>query len=67
MPMSAQKPSTLNSFLPEEVPQNSMAVQQRLNVFMLEDKIQNPGEFLFRISLEGNGMDQRSGDGRFSG
>ena len=27
MPMSARRPSTMNSFLPAEVPQNSMAVQ----------------------------------------
>ena len=31
-------------------------------VFMFEDKIQNPGEFLFRFSLGSHGM-----DGRFSG
>ena len=45
----------MNSFLPAEVPQKSMAAQQRLQVselqfetfFMLEDKIQNRGEFLF--------------------
>ena len=35
------------------------------NVFMLEDKIQNFGKFLFGFSLGGNVMDQRSGDGRF--
>ena len=34
---------------------------------MLEDKIQNPSECLFRFSLRGNVMDQRSGDGRFGG
>ena len=32
---------------------------------MSEDKIQNPGEFLFRFTLEGCVMDQRSGDGRW--
>ena len=66
MPMSAVRPSTMNSFLPAEIPQSSMAVQQRLqmselqfgkvihtfNVFMLEEQIQNPGEFLFRFSSE---------------
>ena len=31
---------------------------------MSEDKIQNPGEFLFRFTLGGYVMDQRSGDGR---
>ena len=81
MPKSAGRPSTIKSFLPAEIPQNSMAVQQRLqiselqfdkfphtsNVFMLEDKIQKPGEFLFRLSLGSTVMDQRSGDGRFSG
>ena len=35
--------------------------------FMLEDKIQNPGNFLFWFSLGGYVMDQRSGDGRFGG
>ena len=30
MPMSAGRLSTMNSFLPAELPQNSMAVQQRL-------------------------------------
>ena len=58
-----------------------MAVQQRLqisehqfdkilhtlNVFMFEDEIQNQGKFMFRFSLGGYVMDQRSGDGRFSG
>ena len=29
--------------------------------------IQNQTEFLFRFSLGGNVMDQRNGDGRFSG
>ena len=32
MPMSARRPSTMNSFLPAEVPQNSMADQQRLQI-----------------------------------
>ena len=34
---------------------------------MLEDKIQDPNECLFLFSLEGNVMDQGSGDGRFGG
>ena len=71
----------MNSSLPAEIPQNSMAHQQRLqnigasvwqishtlNVFMLEDKIPNPGKLLFRFSLGSYVMDQRSGDGRFGG
>ena len=52
MPMSAGRPSTMNSFPPAEIPQNSMAVQQRLQI---------------RFSLGGHVMDQRCGDGRFSG
>ena len=70
MPMSERRPSTANSFLPAEVPQNSMAGQQRLQrselhhsfvIYVLEDKIQNPGEFLFRFFLGSFVMDQRSG------
>ena len=76
MPMSAGRPSTMNSFLPAEIPQNSMAVQQRLQIseilphlqrFQLEDKLQDPSECLCQFSLRGCVMDQRSGDGRFSG
>ena len=81
MPMSQRRPSTMDSFLPAEVPHNSMAGQQRLQISelqfvkfttllslkKLEDRIQNPGEFLFRFSLGSNVMDQRNGDGRFSG
>ena len=66
MPMSARRPSTMNSFSPAEVPQNSMAAQQRLQIselqidkfphtsiiFVLEDKIQNPNKFLFRFSSD---------------
>ena len=36
MPMSARWPSTMNSFLPAEVPQNSMAGQQRLQISELQ-------------------------------
>ena len=32
MPMSAGSPSTMYSFLPAEIPQNSMAVHQRLQI-----------------------------------
>ena len=63
LPSFARSPSTRNSFLPAEGPQNYMADQQRLqiselhfgklhltfNVFMLEDKIQDPRKFLFRV------------------
>ena len=35
------------------------------NVFMLEDKIQDPSKSLFQLSLGGNVMVQRSGDVRF--
>ena len=63
-------------------PQNYMADQQRLqiselqfdkfhtfNVFMLEDKIRfkNAIKCLFWFSLGGDVLDQRSGDGQFSG
>ena len=37
------------------------------NVYMLEDKLQNLSKCLFRFSLGGCVMDQRSGDGRFGG
>ena len=36
MPMSAGRPSTMNSFLPTEIPQNSTAVQQRLEISELQ-------------------------------
>ena len=81
MHIFARKPSTMNSFSPAEIPQNSMADQQIMqlselqsdkfthafNVFMLEDRIQNPVKFLFQFSFGGCVMDQRSGDGRFGG
>ena len=79
MPMFAGRPSTMNSSLPAEILQNSMAHQQRLqnigasvwqishtlNVFILEDKIPNAGKLLFRFSLGSYVMDQSCGDGRF--
>ena len=66
MPMFAGRPSTMNSSLPAEIPQNSMAHQQRLqiselqfvkishtlDVFMLEDEVPNPGKLMFRFSLK---------------
>ena len=77
MPMSARRTSTMNSLLPAEIlwlhskdckyRSFSSIIHHTFDVFMLEDKIQNPGEFLFRFSLGSNVMDQRSGDGRFSG
>ena len=76
MPMSARRPPTMNSFFPAEVEQNSLGVQQRLQISELQfDKFptpssfsfQKPGMFLFRFSLGGNAMDQRCGDGRFNG
>ena len=38
-----------------------------LQRFHVGRKIQNPGKFLFRFSFGSYVMDQRSGDGRFSG
>ena len=71
MPKFARRAPTMSSFVPVDIPQNSMAVQQRLqvselqfdkfshtfNVFMLEDKIQNPGELMVRFSHGGNVLD----------
>ena len=56
--------STMNSFLPSEIPQNSMAVLQRLQISELRS---DPGNFSFRFTLGGYVMDKRSGDCRFSG
>ena len=78
MPMTSRRLSTMNPFLLLDIPQNSMVGQKiselqfakfshTFNVFMLEDKIQNPGEFLFRFSLRSHVMDQRNGDGRVGG
>ena len=75
VPMSARRPSTMNSFVPPEVPQNSMAGQQRLQISELQfDKFstpssflcwkirfKNPCEFFFRFSL-GNNVFQKSSD-----
>ena len=36
MPMIARSPSSMNSFLPVEIPQNSMVVQQKLQVSELQ-------------------------------
>ena len=37
-------------------------ISQTFNVFMLEDKIQNPSKCLFLFFFGGDGVDQRSGD-----
>ena len=46
MPMFAGRPSTMNSFLPAEIPQNSIAVQQRLQISELQfDNFTTPSTF----------------------
>ena len=80
MPSFARRPSTIN--LPYQRKYHRIPWLTRkdcksrsfillnsphLQRFQLEDKIQNPGKFFFRFSLEGNVVDPRSGDGRFSG
>ena len=67
-------PSTMNSFLPVEIPQNSVAGQQRLQISELQfDKSPTSSSFVFlkmrfqNPSLGRHVADQRSGDGRFSG
>ena len=72
MPNFAGRPSAMNSFSPAEIPQNSMADQQILQIselhfIMFTTKIQNLSMFLFRFSLGGNVLDPRSGDGRVGG
>ena len=82
MPMSERRPSTMNSFVPVEPPQNSMAGQQRLQISELQfDKFHIPSSFLywkirFRTQVSSCSdfpfgrscvTDQRSRDGRFSG
>ena len=69
----------MNSIFPAELPKNSTTDQQRpdigasvlfphtIIVFMLEDEIQNPGEFLYRFSIGSDVVDQSSGDDRFDG
>ena len=75
MQMSARRPSTMNSFLPAEVPQNCMAAQQRLQISELPfDKFSTPSSFSywkirFKTQVISRSdfpyvMDQRSGDGR---
>ena len=68
----------MTSFLPLEIPQNSMAGKQILQIsyiqfdnlhciiiYVLEDKIQNHVSSCSDFPLDV--LDQRSGDGRFSG
>ena len=64
MPMSERRPSTMNSFLPAEIPQNfygwtakttaiGASVRQiphSIIIYVLEDKVQNPSKFLIRFS-----------------
>ena len=46
MPMTAGRPSTMNSFLPAEIPQNSIAVQHRLQISeLLFDKFPTLSSF----------------------
>ena len=74
-PRSARRPSTLDSLSPVEgaYPQNYVADQQRLKISELQfDKIPTPSTFScwkirFKTQVLGNVMDQRTGDGRFSG
>ena len=48
MPTFARRPSTMNSFLPAEVPHNSLGVQQRLQISELPfDKFTTPSTFSF--------------------
>ena len=49
MPMSERRPSTMTYFLPSEVPQNSMAGRQRLQISELQfDKFTTPSSILYR-------------------
>ena len=47
MPMSERRPSTMNSFWPVEIPQNSMAGQERQQISELQfDKFPTPSTLL---------------------
>ena len=77
MPTFAGRPPTMSSLIPVNFPQNSMVEQQRQQMselqfdkfrcpqsfLVLEDKIQERSDYLFRFSIGSNVMDQRSGDG----
>ena len=53
MPMSARRPSTMNSFLAVEIQQNSMAVQQRLQISELQfDKFSTPSFFVLGYKIQ---------------
>ena len=81
-PTFATRPLTTSSTIPVEFPQNSMVRQQRQQISELQlDKFHNPQSFsvwtdnsiqntthyLFWFSIGCYVVDQRSGDGRFSG
>ena len=55
MPSFARRPSTMNSFFPAEVPQNSVADQQRLQISELHfDKYPTPSTFsCWKIRMKG--------------
>ena len=77
MPMTARRPSTMNSVLPAEVPQIFWAVQQRLQISELQfdqfatlssfsswkTRSKYPGEFFFRFLHGWYVVDPGSGDG----
>ena len=78
MPTFGRRQSTISSLFPVDIPQNSMVGQQRYRncnsinsytfyIRMWEDTIQKPSDYLFRFSIGGHVMDQRSRDGRFTG
>ena len=48
MPMTARRPSTMNSFSPLEIPPNSLAGQQRPQISELQfDKFTTPSSFMY--------------------
>ena len=80
MPMSARRPSTMIFFASgnsaeffgwtaktTDIGASIWQIRHSVIMYVLEEKIQNPGEFLFRFSLGSYVMDQRSGDSWFSG
>ena len=81
-PRFARKFSTWNppAHVQGAYPQNCMVEQPKnqisemhfkvpytFDISVMEDELQNRGMFLFWLSHGSNAMDQRSGDGRFSG
>ena len=77
MPTFAGRPPTMSSLTAVEFQQNYVVGQQKQQMSelqfdkfpspqsfsVLEDKIQEPSDYLFRFSIGSNVMDQRSGDG----